>query len=464
MKQEDQYAIKYLPIEDIEQTLKQPRETFEAEPLDELAKSIKDKGLLQPIIVRQNGTKYDVVVGGRRIKAAAIAGLREIPVIIADVSTSEAFELALIENVQREDLTFFEEANALLHLMRSGDFNNADDLAERIGKNRSFIVSRLKLLQLPESIQTMVAEKKLGISHAVALTKLPDKKRQEATAKIVAKDRLTLTETQSLVLKKTGSLVRRYKVAETNSPIAILERLHNYLTLVANLDWSQEGKITQKGLRENLERVARSLLNVAELLAKGSPAEETREFLQKTNKSVSAQLKILGLTNHCEQARWHLRRFDFSGVNLEDTQRIAEVLQALRQLIDLRLKNLPLRRVKEAKKSASKQRPSDKSFVSPDHVLRTICDQYGISLKRFLSPERTEDLITARQIAAYILREDLGLTFPNIAKKLNRATHLTVMYGHEVIQAAIKKNKDLRINLSSLREKIFGPAVQVKDG
>jgi len=182
----------------------QPRQRFDDERLEELVASIKEKGILQPIVVRKGpgpGINYIVVAGERRLRAARRAGLTEVPVLVKDVATNEALELALIENLQREDLNPIEEAQAYQRLLESEDYTQ-DVLARRLGKNRSTIANTLRLLRLHQAHQSMVVEGRLTAGHARCLLAVEDDAQRETLAtKILAED-LSVREAEEWVRKE----------------------------------------------------------------------------------------------------------------------------------------------------------------------------------------------------------------------------------------------------------------------
>jgi len=191
-------------IDDIVADAHQPRQRFDDERLDELVASIKEKGILQPLVVRKNPDgkpAYIVIAGERRFRAARKAGLNEVPVLVKDVATSEALELALIENLQREDLNPIEEAQAYQRLLESEDYTQ-DVLARRLGKNRSTIANALRLLRLDDSHQSLVVEGRLSAGHARCLLAIEDdSQRKNLADKIIAED-LSVREAEDWVRKE----------------------------------------------------------------------------------------------------------------------------------------------------------------------------------------------------------------------------------------------------------------------
>lgn len=188
-----------IPIEKLRANPNQPRRTFQAEQLDELAASVKEKGIIQPLIVRAVGDgDYEIVAGERRWRAAQMAQLHDIPVIVRDFDDTEVLEVAIIENIQRADLNAVEEAAGYKQLMdRFG--HTQEKLAEALGKSRSHIANLLRLLSLPMDVQALVVEGKLSAGHARALITAEN---PSDLAKIIVKDGLSVRATEALVKKQ----------------------------------------------------------------------------------------------------------------------------------------------------------------------------------------------------------------------------------------------------------------------
>ncbi len=192
-------GVKTIKIRDIEPNPEQPRRTFDKEKLDALAHSIAEHGIIQPIVVkkRENGM-YEIVAGERRWRAAKLAGLKEVPCIEKEYSEKATMEVALIENLQREDLNPIEEAEGYKRLMEAFGLKQ-EDVAERIGKSRSAIANSLRLNNLCEKVKAMVIENKISQGHARALLAISDAKQQLFLAEKIVKDELTVRETEKLV-------------------------------------------------------------------------------------------------------------------------------------------------------------------------------------------------------------------------------------------------------------------------
>lgn len=177
----------------------QPRKSFEKEPLQELAQSIKESGILSPIIVRKTpGGFFEIVAGERRWRAAQIAGLHEVPVLIRTFADKEALEMAIVENVQREDLNPIEEAEAYARLASEFHLSQVQ-IAEKVGKERATVANAIRLLGLPGELRTMVGEGRLSVGHAKVLLTLPDPKKQIEFAKKVADDKVTVRKLEKMV-------------------------------------------------------------------------------------------------------------------------------------------------------------------------------------------------------------------------------------------------------------------------
>jgi ParB family chromosome partitioning protein len=192
-----------LAIETVHRDEHQPRRHFDSARLDELASSIKQKGVIQPILVRRtphDGGGYKIIAGERRWRAAQLAGLKEIPAIVKEVSEPESFELALIENLQREDLNPIEEAEGYKRLIDEHGLNQ-ESVAQRVGKDRSTIANALRLLQLPVEIKHSLIDGSLNMGHARALLGLTDAKKMKEAALDVVHHKLSVRATEGLVRK-----------------------------------------------------------------------------------------------------------------------------------------------------------------------------------------------------------------------------------------------------------------------
>jgi ParB family transcriptional regulator, chromosome partitioning protein len=195
--QAESRALLYCGIEEIIPNPSQPRKHFDESKLQELAESVREKGILEPLLVRRTDQGYELIVGERRWRAAQKAGLREVPVLVKEVEGREAFEISLIENLQREDLNPIEEAEAFKHLIE--EFNiSQDDLSKRIGKDRTTITNTLRLLKLPLEVRNQLLQNRITSGHARALLSLENKEKQKELCALIIKKGLSVREAERL--------------------------------------------------------------------------------------------------------------------------------------------------------------------------------------------------------------------------------------------------------------------------
>lgn len=192
--------IKEINLADIKSNPYQPRKTFDETSLQELADSIKEHGIVQPIIVKKNIKGYYIVAGERRTKAARLAGLDTIPAIVRDFNDQEMMEIALIENIQRENLNPIEEAEGYLNIIKSTNMTQ-EEVSKKFGKSRSYITNLIGLLKLPDSVQTYVKEGKLSMGHARALSKIEDQGEVKRLANKAINEGLSVREIEGLQSK-----------------------------------------------------------------------------------------------------------------------------------------------------------------------------------------------------------------------------------------------------------------------
>jgi ParB family transcriptional regulator, chromosome partitioning protein len=213
-------------IEEIQPNPFQPRKVFSEEQLQELIYSIREKGILQPLLVRRRGNGFELIAGERRWRAAQKAGMKEVPILVKDVSDSEMLELSLVENIQREDLNPIEEAEAYKRLMEQFDLTQ-EEISKKVGKDRTTITNTVRLLKLPPEIKQSLAEGKISMGHARAFLSLEGIEKQRLLLK-----RLLMG---GLSVRQTESLVKRFR--SHNSPVS----------RKTNPEWS--------GLMEELQRI-----------------------------------------------------------------------------------------------------------------------------------------------------------------------------------------------------------------
>lgn len=208
----------------------QPRKIFDEKALEELANSIKEHGIFQPIIVKKSIKGYEIIAGERRVKASLMAGLTEIPAIVRDFNDTQMMEIALLENLQRENLTAIEEANAYKKLQDTLGLTQ-EQLANRLGKSRSHVTNMLGLLNLPETIQSDINDKKITMGHARVLSKLQDKVQQAELEEKVISEGMSVREleelTQAPKIIKTNP--QKPKIRENNEYSYLQEELSEKL-------------------------------------------------------------------------------------------------------------------------------------------------------------------------------------------------------------------------------------------
>ncbi len=195
---ENKNDVVNIKLDEIRSNPYQPRNTFNEESLKELAVSIKEYGIVQPIIVKKSIKGYELIAGERRTRASKMAGLTEIPAIIKDFTDQEMMEIALIENIQREDLNPIDEARSVLNIIKLRGFTQ-EEFATKFGKSRSYITNLLGLLNLPDNIQNMLVKGMISQSHGRVLSKLEDKDQIELLANKVIKENLNVRELEKLV-------------------------------------------------------------------------------------------------------------------------------------------------------------------------------------------------------------------------------------------------------------------------
>ncbi len=222
-------AVVQIPIDEVTANPMQPRRHFEEAPLQELCASIREQGVIQPILLRPVDGGYQIVAGERRFRAACQAGLRTVPAIIRRMDQAEALEIALIENLQREDLNPVEEAEAYRALMEQFDYTQ-EELSRRVGKDRSTISNMLRLLKLPDEILDGLARGVISMGHGRALLGLQDHDlMRDVFTKVVA-DGLSVRATEELVRKTTNGARSRARTPELDTPMVDLQdRLARHL-------------------------------------------------------------------------------------------------------------------------------------------------------------------------------------------------------------------------------------------
>lgn len=211
--------IKMVKLDELRSNPYQPRKVFDEEALKELALSIKEHGVFQPIIIKKSIKGYEIIAGERRVKASKMAGLEEIPAIIRDFSDNEMMEIALLENLQRENLNAIEESTAYKKLLETLGLTQ-EELAKRLGKSRSHITNMLGLLTLPDEVQQALSNKELSMGHARIISKLENKEQQIALTKKVIEEGLSVRQLEEMT-SSNERFVRAHEIkkkAKTQNP------------------------------------------------------------------------------------------------------------------------------------------------------------------------------------------------------------------------------------------------------
>lgn len=215
-----------IPLVEIRSNPYQPRKTFVDDTLKELAESIKEVGIVQPILVKKSIKGYELIAGERRTKAAKLAGLEKIPAIIKDFSDQEMMEIALIENIQREDLNPIDEANAYENIIKISGMTQ-EEFARKFGKSRSYVTNMLGLLNLPNNTKRLVQDKKISMGHARALSKIEDNMKIDELATKVVVNSISVRDLEKIIaeedLPKKNKIVRATETRNIRN--AIYERV-----------------------------------------------------------------------------------------------------------------------------------------------------------------------------------------------------------------------------------------------
>ncbi|MDD5668431.1 MAG: ParB/RepB/Spo0J family partition protein [Candidatus Omnitrophica bacterium] len=260
--EDNNVKITFLPIEKIKPNPYQPREDFNSQGMDDLVQSIKEKGIIQPVLVRRHGEHYELIAGERRYRAANMLNINELPAIIKDVDDKDSLELALIENIQRENLNPIEEAKAYHYLIEKFGLTQ-EKIAEVLGKSRAGIANFLRLLKLPLEVQKDIATGQLSIGHGKILLELDDTNRQRILSQEVISKLLSVRELEILIKKEKpkGSLTR-WKNQQTDPYVRVIEdQLQQLLgTKVRIMKKKKRGHIKIEFYsQEDFDRIARKL-------------------------------------------------------------------------------------------------------------------------------------------------------------------------------------------------------------
>lgn len=232
-------------IGEVEPNREQPRKKFDEDALLELSESIKQFGILQPLLVQKKDGYYEIIAGERRWRAAKLAGVKEVPVIVKDFTSQEIVEISLIENIQREDLNPIEEALAYKRLMEEFRLKQ-DEIAERVAKSRTAVTNSIRLLKLDERVQRMVVDEMISTGHARALLAIEDGDDQYTIAMKIFDEKLSVRETERLVKNLQNPKPKKENVADTQMEV-IYHQLEEKIKSIVGTKVSIHQKNNQKG-------------------------------------------------------------------------------------------------------------------------------------------------------------------------------------------------------------------------
>lgn len=239
----DENTVQYIEINEIKPNEGQPRKTFDPEKIKDLANSILEHGLIQPIVVRKLPRGYEIVAGERRWRAAREADLKKIPCIVRELDDKENMLLAIIENMQREDLNPIEEAEGLEKMIKAYKLTQ-EEVSKSVGKSRPYISNSLRLLKLPKLVKEYLAEEKISMGHARALINIDDEKKQIDICKRIAQEGLSVREVEKLASTETKTKKRAAKRVKNPDVARVEEELKHVLgTKVAITKNGKKGKV-----------------------------------------------------------------------------------------------------------------------------------------------------------------------------------------------------------------------------
>lgn len=244
LKEELKAGEQMMKINDVEPNREQPRKKFEEDALLELSDSIKQYGIIQPLIVQKRKDYYEIIAGERRWRAAKMAGLKEVPVIVKNYTDQEIVEISLIENIQRENLNPIEEAMAFKKLLEEFDLKQ-DEVAERVSKSRTAVTNSMRLLKLDDRVQQMIVDDMISTGHARALLAIDEKEQQYELANRVFDEKLSVRETEKLVKDLKNPKLKKEKKKPENG--FIYDDLANKMKEVMGTKVSISSKGNGKG-------------------------------------------------------------------------------------------------------------------------------------------------------------------------------------------------------------------------
>lgn len=257
--------VQIVKLTKVEQSREQPRKQFDADALQELAESIKQFGVLQPLLVQKKEDYYEIIAGERRWRASKLAGLKEVPVIVKEFTEQEAVEISLIENIQREDLNPIEEAMAYKRLMEEFHLKQ-DAIAERVSKSRTAVTNSMRLLKLDDRVQQMLIDEMISTGHARALLALESKDAQAEAAVKVFDEKLSVRETERLVKELLNPVQKKEEKPKNQAEELVYKNLEEKIKQIIGSKVAINRKTDNKGKieieyysQEELERIVELL-------------------------------------------------------------------------------------------------------------------------------------------------------------------------------------------------------------
>ncbi len=240
-------------LDDIIPNRFQPRLSFDEQGLNELAESIRQHGIIQPLVLRKIGDKYEIIAGERRYKASYIAGLTKVPAVIIDLNDNESAEVAIVENIQRKDLSPIEEAKSYKKLLDRG-YLTQDQLASRMGKNQSTVSNKLRLLNLDEKVQDALLNNKISERHARSLLKLDNKEEQKEVLDEIIEKRLNVRDTEDLINRKLNEEEEIIRIPSFSQKEIPSFEFPNYISEISDTKTEENVEVSSTPIKEYKEK------------------------------------------------------------------------------------------------------------------------------------------------------------------------------------------------------------------
>lgn len=240
-------------LDDIIPNRFQPRLSFDEQGLNELAESIRQHGIIQPLVLRKIGDKYEIIAGERRYKASYIAGLTKVPAVIIDLNDNESAEVAIVENIQRKDLSPIEEAKSYKKLLDRG-YLTQDQLASRMGKNQSTVSNKLRLLNLDKKVQDALLNNKISERHARSLLKLDNKEEQKEVLDEIIEKRLNVRDTEDLINRKLNEEEEIIRIPSFSQKEIPSFEFPNYISEIPDTKTEENVEVSSTPIKEYKEK------------------------------------------------------------------------------------------------------------------------------------------------------------------------------------------------------------------